>query len=225
MISDKVLKSSVIGYAYRGLRLCGIALTAAGVGLMGNIGYHSIADGQANATVTRLNVVCVLQGEGAVAEAIKSEVECGEAAATKAFHPKVPMTVGEVTYAHLQFHSEDGAAYEVRERLDVLGASSAEHGAIIPILYNRANPMEIRAADSMAALLQALSLLMGGASALFAVLTVRWIAGHRRGVEQEVAKLQKTHEVMVRQSLRQPKPVADKGETASSQSRSTPRRS
>jgi hypothetical protein len=210
MSSKAVLKSSVLGYIYRATRIVGVILTAAGAWQLADIGYHAVFNAEADAIVTRLEVRCILQGEGPVAEALTREYECTEAEKTKGLYPNVPFTVGEVTYALLQFHAQDGTTQDVRGRLDVLESNGAEIGAVIPILYDPADPLDIRPANAVRAFLKALSMFTAGAALLFAVLTIRWIASHRRGIELDVAVLQNAHDQTSGRIARKPIPRSKK---------------
>jgi hypothetical protein len=204
MSSKAVLKSSLIGYIYRGMRVLGIILTIAGTWVLGDIVYHGLVGGKAEATISRLHVVCVLQATGAMAGTVRTEVECSEADKTMAQYPNVPFSIGEIPYGYFAFNAEDGTAYDVRAPLAYLEALGAENGSTVPIVYQRSNPAEIRAAMPMAALLRGLSFLTGGVAILFAVLTVRWIASQRRGIEVDVQRLHEAHSNQVRRSVRLP---------------------
>lgn len=204
MSSKKVLKSSFIGYIYRGMRVLGIVLTIAGTWLLGDIVFHGLIGGKAIATITRLQSVCVLQGTGAMAQAVRTEVECSEADKTMAQYPSVPFAIGEISYGYFAFKTEDGEAQEVRAPLASLEALGAEHGSAVSIVYKHSNPAMIRPAMPMGALLRALSFLTGGIAILFAVLTIRWIANQRGGIELDVQRLHEVHTTNVRSKLRLP---------------------
>jgi hypothetical protein len=110
----------------------------------------------------------------------------------------------EIPYGYFSFTAEDGAAHEVRSPLASLEALGAEHGSTVPIVYQRSNPAAIRPAMPMGALLRALSFLTAGVAILFAVLTVRWIASQRGGIEIDVQRLHDAHSTQARGSLRLP---------------------
>jgi hypothetical protein len=187
-----VLKSGIVGYVYRWLRNAGIVAVAAGTGLLASDVYHTSLDGHAQATIVRLDIQCVLQGDGFLHQAIAIEIECGEADAERARY-KIPLAVREATYAHLSFQSEIGATYEVRASLAGLNAEGAQRGEAIAITYSRSNPENIRAAASDRNTLKAARLLIGGLIALGLVLAMRWAAAWRGDVDAEVAELQEAH--------------------------------
>ena len=144
MSSKAVLKSSFIGYIYRGLRAAGFVFTIAGLLHLGSIFYHGFSGGKSVATISRLQAVCVLQGTGSVSQVVLKEVECSEAEAARAQYPGVPLSIGEVTYGYFSFRAEDGTPHEVRAPLGALEAHGAEHGSEVAIAYNRADPSIIR---------------------------------------------------------------------------------
>lgn len=220
MSSKAVLKSSFMGYIYRGLRAFGIILTIAGLYQVGFIVYYSLSGGKALASISRLQAVCVLQGTGAMSHVVVAEIECGEAESKRAQYPGVPLTVGEITYGNFSFTAEDGSRHEVRAPLLALEAQGAEHGTVVSIAYARDNPEVIRPAMPLGALLRALSMISGGVAILFAVLTLRWIASHRRGIELDVATLETGHTNHVRRNLRLPvATIAERAQAAPRQRR------
>ncbi len=217
MSSKAVLKSSLIGYIYRGLRAAGFVFTVAGIVNLGSIFYYGFTGGKAVATISRLQAVCVLQGTGSVAQVVVKEVECSEAEAARAQFGGVPLSIGEITYGYFSFTAEDGTNYEVRAPLAALEAQGAEHGSAFAIAYDRADPSVIRPTLPLGAILRSLSFLSGGVAILFAMLTVRWVASHRRGIEVDVARLEENHSNHIRRNLRLPSSTVTEKAAASMQ--------
>jgi hypothetical protein len=204
MSSKAVLKSSFIGYIYRSLRAVGFIFTIAGLWHLGDIFYHAFTGGSAVATISRLQAVCVLQASSSMSPVVLKEVECSEAEAARAAYPGVPLSIGEISYGTFAFITEDGRTQEVRAPLAALEAQGAEHGSTVSVVYNRVDPNRIRPAMPLGAILRSLSFLSGGVALLFAMLTVRWVASHRRGIEVDVARLEQSHTSHVRRNLRLP---------------------
>lgn len=204
MSSKAVLKSSFIGYIYRGLRATGFIFTIAGLWHLGDIFYHGFTGGQAVATISRLHSVCVLQASGTVSQIILKEVECSEAEAVRSQYSGVPLSIGEISYGYFSYVTDDGTPHEVRAALSALEVDGAEHGSTVAIAYNRTDPSLIRPAMPMGSILRSLSFLSGGVAILFAMLTVRWVASHRRGIEVDVSRLEQVHTSNIRRNLRLP---------------------
>jgi len=195
--ADIVLKRGLVGYLYRWLRNAGVIATVSGLGFLIAHAYQATHDGRADATVARIDMACVLQGESFLYQAVVIDAECGETDAVRARY-KIPLIVKERRMVQLSFSSEIGADYEVSIAADALGRAETHEGDVIPILYERSNPEIVRAVPEVSTYVKSARILFGGLLALALVLLMRWAANWRGDVEAEVAELAQSHRARLR---------------------------
>ncbi len=190
MRHDTVLKSGLAGYLYRWLRNGGVVALTIGLGWIGLSAIHAVMDGRARATVTGLEIVCVLEGQSLLTRGVAREVECSEAEALKAANAGLNLEVKDVAYARFSFQSEIGAGYDGRLRLSALQRPDLRRGDQIEILYNRANPSDVRAIADAASYFHSVLLALGGLFMLGLAYPARRAVSYNTGVDTEIAALE-----------------------------------
>lgn len=190
--ADIVLKQGLVGFVYRWLRNAGVVATVTGLGFIIANAYMDATYGRADASVQRIEIACVLQGESFFYQAVAFEAECGETDKIRASY-KIALAVKEVRLARLDYTSELGVPYKSRIALAKLGVPEAQQWEVIPILYDRANPEGIRAVPTLKTYLKNARVFLFGLFALLAALAMRWAANWRGNVDDEVAELAQAH--------------------------------
>jgi hypothetical protein len=193
MHNDTVLKSGLAGYIYRWLCNGGVVALTVGIGWIAFSAYHAITDGRAVATVTGLEVVCVLEGQSLLTRAIAREVECGEAEALKAANASLNLEVRDVAYARFRFQSEIGAGYDGRLSLSALQRPDLQRGDTISVLYDRSNPSAVRAIADAASYFHSALLALGGLFMLALAFFARRAVSYNTGVDREIAALERAY--------------------------------
>ena len=74
-----------------------------GGGLLAIDGYHAHQDATTEATVTALEIACVLTGNSTLTSAYQKDVECSDADGIIAANAKLPLAVREITFARLSY--------------------------------------------------------------------------------------------------------------------------
>lgn len=197
MRNAHALKSGLVGYVYRWLRNAGVVAVVSGGGLLVNDAYHAHQDAPAEATVTALEIACVLTGNSTLTQAYQKDIECSDADGIIAANPKMPLAVREITYARLSYRSDSGADYTARLAVDALGRPDIQRGESVQILYARANPSEARAVASAARTRRSALLLGAGVLMLVLIIFARKAAGYQSDVADEVAALQRNYQTSV----------------------------
>lgn len=190
--ADIVLKQGLVGFVYRWLRNAGVLATVTGFGFIIANAYMDATYGHADATIQRIEIACVLQGESFFYQAVAFETECADTEKVRATY-KIPLVVKEVRLGRLVYQSEIGAAYRLRIALAKLKMPEAQQWDAIPILYDRGNPKNVRPVPTLATYLHHARILIMGLLALAAALAMRWAANWRGDVDDEVAELARRH--------------------------------
>ena len=190
MRHDTVLKSGLAGYIYRWLRNGGVVALVAGAAMIGIDGYHALSDGRAEATVTGIEIACVLKGEGLQYRAVAQEVVCSQADAMREANSSIPLVTRDVPYAQLSYRSEIGAEYTARLRLDDLRRPELQRGDSVAVTYNRNNPSEARAVADASSYTSGLLLISAGVMMLALIWVARRAVSFETGVDAEVAALE-----------------------------------
>ena len=193
MHDDGAFKSGLAGYLYRWLRNGGVVALTLGIGWIGFSATHAMTDGRAAATVTGLEIVCVLEGQSLLTRAIAREVECSDAAALKEANAGLNLEVRDVAYARFRFQSEIGAGYDGRLSLSVLQRPDLQRGDTIEVLYSRSNPSDVRAIADAASYLHAALLALGGVFMLALAFLARRAVNYNTGVDTEIAALERAY--------------------------------
>ena len=193
MRNASVLKSGLVGYVYRWLRNAGVVAVAGGAGPLAVNAYHGTYDGRTDATVSALEIACVLTGDSYLTSAFVKDVECGEAESIRSANSKFPFAIREVTYARLSYQSEIGADYAARLSLEALGQANLQRGDTVTILYSRNDPSEVRALPTRAQYKRGGVPLGGGWLMLMVVGLARRAATFESDVGAEVAALERAH--------------------------------
>ena len=193
MSNDSVLKSGLVGYVYRWLRNAGVVLFLSGAALVAVNAFQAFSDGRATATVTGLEIDCVLQGQGIYNRYLSAEIDCNSPNALKAAASGLPVVLSEVTYARLAYQSEIGADYAAQLSLEALGLPNLQRGDTVTILYSRNDPSEVRALPTRAQYKRGSALLGGGLLMLLLVWIARRAATFESDVGAEVAALEQAY--------------------------------
>lgn len=193
MRNASALHAGLIGYLYRWLRNAGLVAFAGGGLLLGVETYHEVHDGRADATVTSLEIACVLVGDSVLTSALAKRVECSEADAVKAHNAQVPLAVREELYVRIAFQSEIGADYHARLSAASLGKPDVQRGETVSILYDRANPLKVRGVPGAARYAHGGGMLAAGFALLMLVSGIRRIAGYRSNVATEIDTMERAY--------------------------------
>lgn len=193
MRDASALHLGLIGYLYRWLRNAGLVAVAGGAMLLAVEGYHVVQDGRADATVTALEIACVVVGDTYWTATVAQRVECADADRVRAVNPNVPLAVREETYVRVTFQSEIGAEYRARVSAASLGRPDIQRGETVAILYDRSNPLKVRGVPTGARYAHGAWLLGSGLAMLLLVWFARRLAGYQSNVAAEVAELERSY--------------------------------